>query len=66
MCEELTQDVPAFSGWPKTVWSAVLHAISMAYYAIAAACGWAANSINARGPGTMRRYRIPATMLQWT
>ena len=36
------------SGWAKNVRSAVLHVISLAHYAIVAARGWAANSINAR------------------
>ncbi|HUT58356.1 MAG TPA: helix-turn-helix domain-containing protein [Phycisphaerae bacterium] len=48
MCDELVPDVPLVSGWPKSVRSIVLHVISMAHYAIVAARGWAANSINAR------------------
>ena len=36
------------SGWAKNVKSSVLHVISPAHYAIVAARGWAANSINAR------------------
>ncbi|OQB85564.1 MAG: Integrase core domain protein [Planctomycetes bacterium ADurb.Bin126] len=48
MCQELALDVPLVSGWPKSVRSVVLHIISMAHYAIVAARGWAANSINAR------------------
>ncbi len=35
-------------GWPKNVKSAVLHVISLPYFAITFARGWAANSINAR------------------
>jgi hypothetical protein len=41
-------DIPLPSGWAKNVRSAVLHVISLAHYAIVAARGWAANSINAR------------------
>ena len=48
MCEELALDVPLVSAWPKSVKSALLHVISLAHYAIVAARGWAANSINAR------------------
>jgi hypothetical protein len=35
------------SGWAKNVKSAILHVASLAYYAIVAARGWAANSISA-------------------
>ena len=41
-------DIPLPSGWARNVKSAVLHVISLAHYAIVAARGWAANSINAR------------------
>jgi hypothetical protein len=41
-------DIPLPSGWAKNVKSSVLHVISLAHYAIVAAHGWAANSINAR------------------
>ena len=34
--------------WPKNVKSAVLHVISLAYFAITYARAWAANSLNAR------------------
>jgi len=34
--------------WPRNVKSAILHVISLAHFAIAAARGWAANSFNAR------------------
>jgi len=36
------------SGWAKNVKSAILHVISLAHFAIVAARGWAANSLNAR------------------
>ena len=48
MCDPLVSDIPLPSGRPKNVKSAVLHIISLAHYAIVAARGWAANSINAR------------------
>ncbi len=48
MCEQSLPDIPLSSGWDRDVTSAILHVISLAYYAIAAARGWAANSINAR------------------
>ena len=42
-------------GWQDCVQSAVLHAISLAHYAIAYARAWAADSINARGCDSLRR-----------
>ena len=48
MSDQALRDIPVPSGWTKNVKSAVLHIISMAHYAIVAARGWAANSINAR------------------
>ncbi len=48
MCDQSLPDIPLPSKWDKNVKSAILHVISLAYYAIAAARGWAANSINAR------------------
>ena len=48
MTDRSLQEVPLPSGWPGNVKPAVLHVISLAHYAIAAARGWAANSINAR------------------
>ena len=48
MCDPTISDIPLPSGWAKNVKSAVLHVISLAHYAIVAARGWAANSINAR------------------
>ena len=48
MHEHIPSDIPVPSGWPKCVRSAVVHVISLAHYAIVAARGWAANSINAR------------------
>jgi len=48
LCDQSLADTPLPSAWDKNVKSAVLHVISLAYYAIAAARGWAANSINAR------------------
>ena len=48
MCDHDLPEIPLPSGWPKNVKSAVLHVISLAHYAIVAARGWAANSINAR------------------
>ena len=41
-------DLPVPSGWAKTVKSAILHVISLAHFAIVAARGWAADSLNAR------------------
>ena len=41
MTDPSASDVPLPSGWPKTVKAAVLHVISLARYAIVAACGWA-------------------------
>jgi hypothetical protein len=41
-------DIPLPSAWAKNVKSTVLHVISLTHYAIVAAHGWAANSINAR------------------
>ena len=35
-------------GWPKNVKSPVLHVISLAYFAIIYARGWAANNFNSR------------------
>jgi len=48
VCDPTVSDIPLPSGWAKNVKSAVLHVISLAHYAIVAARGWAANSINAR------------------
>ena len=48
MSDQSLPDIPLPSGWAKNVRSAVLHVISLAHYAIVAARGWAANSINAR------------------
>ena len=48
MSDQALPDIPVPSGWAKNVRSAVLHVISLAHYAIVAARGWAANSINAR------------------
>ena len=48
MRDQSLPDIPLPSGWDKNVKSAVLHLISLVYHAIAAARGWAANSINAR------------------
>jgi len=41
-------DIPLPSGWARNAGSAVLNVISLTHYAIVAARGWAANSINAR------------------
>ena len=41
-------DIIIPKSWPKNIKSVVLHAISLAHYAITYARGWAANSINAR------------------
>ena len=48
MYDPFLPDIPLPSGWSKNVKSAILHAISLAHYAVVAARGWAANSINAR------------------
>ena len=48
MSDQALPDIPVPSGWPKNVKSAILHVISLAHFAIVAARGWAANSINAR------------------
>ena len=48
MPDQTSPDVPLPSGWAQNVKSAVLHVISLAHFAIVAARGWAANSINAR------------------
>jgi len=48
LSDQSLPDIPMPSGWAKNVKSAVLHVISLAHYAIVAARGWAANSINAR------------------
>ena len=48
MSDQALPDIPLPSGWAQNVKSAVLHAISLAQFAIACARGWAANSINAR------------------
>lgn len=40
--------LPLPVGWPDSVRSAMVYVISLAHYAIVAARGWAANSINAR------------------
>ena len=48
MSDQSLPDIPLPSGWTKNVKSGVLHVISLAHYAIVAARGWAANSINAR------------------
>ena len=66
MCEELTPNVPLVSGWPKSVKSAILHVISMAHYAMVAARGWAANSVNTRvrvwsqNPTVGRKWSVSA------
>lgn len=41
-------DIPVPSGWRSNIKSAVLRVVSLAHYAMAAARGWAANSIDAR------------------
>ncbi len=46
--DHIATDIPLPTGWPNCVRSAVIHVISLAHYAIVAARGWAANSINAR------------------
>jgi len=46
--DQTLPDIPLPSGWAKNVKSAIMHVISLARYAIVAAPGWAANSINAR------------------
>jgi len=56
--DEHIPDVPLISGWPGSVKSAVLHVISLAHYAIVAARGWAANSINARVRLTAENDRL--------
>ncbi len=48
MSDQSLPDLPVPSGCAKTVKSAVLHVISLAHFAIVAAGGWAANSLNAR------------------
>ena len=48
MSDQSFPDIPVPSGWARNVKSAVLQVISLAHYAIVAARGWAANSINAR------------------
>ena len=48
MSDQTLPDIPLPSAWAKNVKSAVLHVISLTHYAIVAAHGWAANSINAR------------------
>ena len=48
MSDHPLPNIPVPSGWAENVKSAVLHVISLAHYAIVAAHGWAANSINAR------------------
>ena len=48
MPDQTLPDIPLPSAWAKNVKSAVLHVISLTHYAIVAAHGWAANSINAR------------------
>ena len=48
MSDEFTPEFPAVSVWPKSVRSVVVHVLGMAHYAMAAARGWAANSIHAR------------------
>ena len=48
MCDTLLSEIPLPSKWPKNVKSSVLHAIFLAHYAIVAARGWDANSINTR------------------
>ena len=48
MSDQSLPDIPLPFGWAKNVGSAVLHVIFLAHYAIAAARGWVANSINAR------------------
>ena len=48
LCNQPISDMPLPTGWARNVKSAVLHVISLAHFAISAARGWAANSINAR------------------
>ena len=48
MPDQALPDIPLPSGWAKNVKSAVLHVVSPTHYAIVAARGWAANSINVR------------------
>ena len=48
MSDQPSPDIPVPSGWARNVRTAVLHVISLAHFAIVAARGWAANSINAR------------------
>ena len=48
MSDQALPDIPVPSGRAQNVKSAVLHVTSLAHYAIVAARGWAANSINAR------------------
>ena len=48
MSHQTAPKLPLPVGWPKPVRSAMVHIISLAHYAIVAARGWAANSINAR------------------
>jgi len=46
--DQTLPDIPLPSAWSKKVKSAVLHVTSLTHYALVAAHGWAANSINAR------------------
>ena len=48
MCDQAPSNIPLPTGWPDSVRSAVIYVICLAHYAIVAARGWAANSINAR------------------
>jgi hypothetical protein len=48
LSDQALPDIPVPSGRAKNVKSAVLHVISLAHYAIVAARGWAASSMNAR------------------
>ena len=48
MSDQALPDIPVPSGRAQNVKAAVLHVTSLAHYAIVAARGWAANSINAR------------------
>ena len=48
MRDPIVWEIPLSSGRAKNVQFAVLHVVSLARYAILAARGWAANSVNAR------------------
>ena len=48
MRDQAASDIPPPAGWLDCVQAAVIYVIALAHYAIVAARGWAANSINAR------------------